>query len=180
MTVKQCVFVSLLLLLGNQKLFAEPLARPASTNEVESLPDPTAKTLKLIQGLNSVALQPTENQKKKPDALTNEIEDPTQMNQNFREALSRIRQNKPGTVAPTAVSAAPALPDIKLLATACNMHEGKNHIMLSVDGKTEMVSINDKITVVKSNRVIEIVILGINKNEVRLKLNPGNEDIILR
>jgi Zn-dependent metalloprotease len=146
----------------------------------DALPDPTAVTRQFEQRLRrsqepSDQREPANNNKSK-----DELQDPTRLNENFRDALKHVTSRTAGAGNAVNVPAAPNLPDISLAASACNMHKGKNHAMLRVNGKTEMVSVNDKITFIEKNQLIEIQVLEIQKDHVQIRLFPSNETIILR
>lgn len=173
------------LLLCCQPLFAEPpLVQSATENfnkAAEALNDPTVMTEKLEQGLAGVLLPIGKNATPAPGNTTNksELKDPTRMNQNFREALKRVVPNNAG--APSGIAApGVALPEIKLVASVCGMHKDKNHAMLRINDKTEMVGVGDKITTIKNNQLIEIHVLEIDKGQVKVEVLPANETIILR
>ena len=102
------------------------------------------------------------------------------MNENFRDALKHVTSRSAMTGNAVSASAAPNLPDISLAASACNMHKGKNHAMLRINGKTEMVSVNDKISYIEKNQLIEIEVLEIQKDHVQVRIYPSNETIFLR
>lgn len=106
------------------------------------------------------------------------------MNQNFRDALNRVTQNKPGTVTNipgTGVApAAPVLPKISLLASVWGGQKNKNSAMLRISEKTAMVYAGDKVTSFENNQVIEIQVLEIQKHHVKIRVLPANETIILR
>jgi hypothetical protein len=180
----------MLLLLSCHSVYAEePGAPPRPTLTVknitkakEVLRDPTVITEK--QAVEGLAFPATKNTTAAPDRsrYKDELKDPTQMNQNFREALNRITQNRAGTVAPgTGVApAAPMLPKMSLLASVFGGHKQNNSAMLSINNKTELVYVGDKITTLDNNRVVEIQILEIHKHHVKVKVLPDNETIILR
>jgi hypothetical protein len=183
----------MLLLLYGPALFAEePLAppRPQLTTEninkaTEVLRDPTVITEKIGQGLEGLALPAAKNATPSPGGSINkgELKDPTQMNQNFRDALNRV-QNKTGTagngqgagIAP----AGPVLPKISLLASVWGSQKNKSSAMLRINNKTEMVYVGDKITSYENNHIIQIQVLEIQKNHVKITVFPFNETIILR
>lgn len=173
------------LLLCCQSLLAEPppvQSAPENTNKsTEVLNDPTVMSKKLEQGLAGVLLPTDKNVAPSPvnSANKDELEDPTRMNQNFREALKRVSSNNAG--APSGIATpSSTLPEIKLIASVCGMHKDKNHAMLRINDKTEMVSEGDKITTIKGNQVIEIHVLEIDKGHVKVEVQPANETIILR
>jgi hypothetical protein len=171
------------LLLCCQSLLAEPQAStPENIKKAdETLKDPTLMTEKLEQGLAGVMLPKAENETPPPINSANKdgLEDPTRMNQNFREALRRVSSGNEG--APTGIAApSSALPEIQLVASVCGMHKDKNHAMLRINDKTEMVSEGDKITIIKGNQLIEIHVLEIDKGHVKVEVQPANETIILR
>lgn len=177
------------LLLCCQSLFADPqvdsssvqMALETTNKATEALNDPTVMTEKLEQRLASV-LRPTDNSVALPPANSankGDLQDPTRMNQNFREALKRVSPGNTGTPAGT-VAQGPALPKIKLVASICDMHKDKNHAMLRINDKTEMVSVGDKISSIESNQLIEIHVLEIDKGHVKVEVLPANETIILR
>jgi hypothetical protein len=112
-----------------------------------------------------------------------DIKDPTNMNENFRAALNRADRRTPiNNANPNVpIPVVPPPPTIKLLATACEHHKEKNHAMLSVNGgKSEMVGIGDKITAVVNNQITQIEVINIEKNHVHIRLQPSNETLILR
>jgi hypothetical protein len=116
----------------------------------------------------------------KPQNTPKTVEDPTQANANFRAAMNQL--NSKSTSAPhPATNTAPALsmPTIKLLALACSHHKDKNHAMLSINGKSEMLGAGEKTTTLVNNQVVEIEVLEVEKNYVRLQLHPNNQTIIL-
>ncbi len=173
------------LLLCCQSLLAEPTPPqllPDNLNKTtEALNDPTAMTEKLEQGLAGVLLPTAKNEMPSPVKSANkgELEDPTRMNQNFREALKRVSSGNTG--APPSIAApGSTLPEIKLVASVCGMHKDKNHAMLRINDKTEMVGEGDKMTTIKNNQLIEIHILEIDKGHVKVEVQPANETIILR
>ena len=189
MKLQQFTLAALLLLPCGQSLFAEPQEaspllnwhRRPSIKRTEALNDPTVMTEKLEQRLASV-LRPTDNNVTSPLSISankGELKDPTRMNQNFREALKRVSPSNTGAPAGT-VTQGPALPKIKLVASVCDMHKDKNHAMLRINDKTEMVSVGDKITSIESNKLIEIHVLEIDKGHVKVEVLPANETIILR
>ncbi len=183
------VFRIMLLLLSCHSVYAEePIAQPSPRLTVENinkatevLRDPTVITEKMGQGLEGFRLPAAKNTTPAPDGNVNkgELKDPTQMNQNFREALNRINQNKSGTGAPVA-PAAPALPNMSLLASVCGGHKNKNSAMLHINDKTEMVYVGDQITTLQNNQLVEIQILDIHKHYVKVRVLPANETVILR
>ena len=180
------------LLLSCQPLYAEePVVPPRPKLTVENinkttevLRDPTVIAEKMGQGIENMALPASRSVKPELGNSANqgELKDPTQMNQNFREALNRVTQNRTGTVAPGAsiAPAAPALPKMSLIASVCGGHKSKNSAMLRINDKTEMVYAGDKITTFESNQVIEIQILDIHKHHVKVRVLPANETLILR
>ncbi|MCX7103588.1 MAG: hypothetical protein NTX38_19400 [Methylobacter sp.] len=183
--MKLLQFTLAVLLLCSQPLFAEspPVElTQENTNKTDgTLNDPTVMTEKLERRLAGVML-PTENNVK-PSAVNStdngELKDPTRMNQNFREALKQVSTSTSGATPGTATPSS-AMPEIKLIASVCGMHKDKNHAMLRINDKTEMVSEGDKITTIKGNQVIEIQVLEIDKGHVKVEVQPANETIILR
>jgi hypothetical protein len=189
MRLQQFTMAALLFLPCGQSLFAEPqeassaveLASETINKATETLNDPTVMSEKLEQRLASV-LRPTDNSVPLPPVISvnkGELKDPTRMNQNFREALKRVSPGNTGTPTGT-VTQGPALPKIKLVASICDMHKDKNHAMLRINDKTEMVSIGDKISSIESNQLVEIHVLEIEKGHVKVEVLPANETIILR
>ena len=146
-------------------------------NEPESLPDPTIST---NEKLRSTFISPMPNKKNR--AANDDVQDPTNMNENFRAALNRLTQTKSATKTTTnlPVTIAPSFPDIKLLALACEHHKDKNHAMISINGKSQMLGVGEKSTTLLNNRIFEIEVLDIDKTHVRLRLQPNNDIIILR
>lgn len=172
------------LLLCCQSLFAEPLSvqSPAAINQTTgALSDPTVMTEKLERGLAGVLLPTARNVAPSPvsNANTGDLNDPTRMNQNFREALKRVSPTNAGTP-PGGGAQSSALPEIRLVASICDMHKDKNHSMLRINDKTEMVSVGDKITTIQGNQLIEIHVLEIDKGQVKVEVLPAKETIILR
>ena len=184
------VFRLMLLLLSCQPLCAEePVVPPRPKLTVENinkatevLRDPAVITGKIRQGLDNVTLATEDNTPPTSGSSVNkgELKDPTQMNQNFRDALNRISQNKSGAVAPGAPAAPPALPKMAMLASVCGGQKNKNSAMLRINDKTEMVYIGDKISTLQNNELVEIQILDIHKHHVKVRVLPANETIILR
>lgn len=186
---QQFTLAALLFLPCGQSLLAEPqeaspsveLASETINKANEAFNDPTVMTEKLEQRLISV-LRPIDNSVKSSPVISankGDLKDPTRMNQNFREALKRVSTSNISTPVGT-VTQGPALPKIKLVASVCDMHKDKNHAMLRINDKTEMVSIGDKITSIESNKLIEIHVLEIEKGHVKVEVLPANETIILR
>jgi hypothetical protein len=164
---------------GSAAAPADPAAMPAQET-ADALPDPTAITSQIEQRLRR-SLEPADQREPvKKNKLKDELQDPTRLNENFRDALKHVTSRSAVAGSQTTVSAAPNLPDIALAASACNMHKGKNHAMLRINGKTEMVSVNDKITYIEKNQLIEIHVLEIQKDHVQVRIYPSNETIILR
>jgi len=147
---------------------------------MDALPDPTVVTSQFEQRLKRLQEPANQQEQANKNKLKDELRDPTHLNENFRDALRHVtsRSATPGNA--VNVPMAPSLPAISLAASACNMHKGKNHAMLRINGKTEMVSANDKITYIEKNQLIEIQVLEIQKNHVQVRIYPGNETIILR
>ena len=191
-TVLNIFTLMMLLLLSCQPLYAEePVVPPRPKLTVENinkttevLRDPTVIAEKMGQGIKNMALPASRSVKPELGNSANqgELKDPTQMNQNFREALNRVTQNRTGTVAPGAsiAPAAPALPKMSLIASVCGGHKSKNSAMLRINDKTEMVYAGDKITTFESNQIVEIQILEIHKHHVKVRVLPADETIILR
>ena len=114
----------------------------------------------------------------KPQNTPKTVADPTQVNANFRSAMNQLHDKSappPSSKDPTA----PNMPTIKLLALACTHHKDKNHAMLSINGKSEMLGAGERTTTLVNNQVIEIEVLEVEKNYVRLQLHPNNQTIIL-
>lgn len=153
-------------------------AEPAPA-QIDTLPDPTVST---TAKLRARFIAPIANKSESSNNDIDDIQDPTSMNENFRSALTRLDKNKAPTgkagVIPTV--AAPSLPEIKLLALACGHHKEKNHVMISINGKSEMIGMGERTTTLVNNQVVEIEVLDIQKNYVRLQLHPSNQTIILR
>jgi hypothetical protein len=173
------------LLLCCQSLSAEPpsvqSAQENLNKSTESLNDPTVMTEKLEQGLAGVMLPTAKNATPliNDSENKNELKDPTRMNQNFREALKRVAPGSAGAPSGNAATGT-ALPEVKLVASVCGMHKEKNHAMLRINDKTEMVGVGEKITTIKNNQLIEIHVLEIDKGHVKVEVQPANETIILR
>ncbi|WAK03277.1 hypothetical protein [Methylobacter sp. YRD-M1] len=158
---------------------ADPAALPVQET-ADALPDPTAITRQFEQRLRK-AQEPSDPQARaRKNNSKDELQDPTRMNENFRDALKHVTSRSAMTGNAVNAAAGPNLPDISLAASACNMHKGKNHAMLRINGKTEMVSVNDKITYIEKNQLIEIQVLEIQKDHVQVRIFPSNETIILR
>ncbi|MDO9139145.1 MAG: hypothetical protein Q7U38_02290 [Methylobacter sp.] len=173
--MKRQLFELAALLLCCQSLLAEP-----APVQNETLKDPTAMTEKLEQGLAGVLL-PIDNSDvpvSGNSATENELKDPTRMNQNFREALKQVPTTNG---APSgAATPPPTLPNIQLVASVCGMHKDKNYAMLRINDKTVMVSIDDKVTTIQNNQLMEIHVLDIDKRHVKVEILPANEIIILQ
>jgi hypothetical protein len=158
---------------------AAPAATPVQET-ADALPDPTVITSQFEQRLRK-SQEPSDQQAQaKKNQSKDELQDPTRLNENFRDALKHVTSRSPAASNAVNASAAPNLPDISLAASACNMHKGKNHAMLRVNGKTKMVSVNDKITFIEKNQLIEIQVLEIQKDHVQVRIFPSNETIFLR
>jgi hypothetical protein len=185
----------MLLLLSSQALYAEePVTPPRPKLTVENinkatevLRDPTVITEKIEQGIKNVASSASKKTTPAPSdnsANQGELKDPTLMNQNFRDALNRVTQNKTGSVANSPGTGiaplGPVLPKMSLLASVWGGQKDKISAMLRINDKTEMVYIGDKITSFEHNQVIEIQILDIHKHYVKVRVLPANETIILR
>lgn len=145
-----------------------------SPENSELLPDPTvANTAKLRASPSA----PTEKTAETPNK--DGIEDPTKLNRNFRAALNLKGDKAPAGVVAN-IPTAPTMPVIKLLALACEHHKEKNHAMISIDGKSQMLAVGEKTTTLTNNRIVEIDVLDIQKTHVRLRLQPNNDILILR
>jgi hypothetical protein len=168
-----------LLFFPSLSLGQDGAAAPAQET-ADALPDPTAITRQFEQRLRK-AQEPSDRQAQaRKHQSKDELQDPTRMNENFRDALKHVTSRSAMTGNAVSASAAPNLPDISLAASACNMHKGKNHAMLRINGKTEMVSVNDKISYIEKNQLIEIEVLEIQKDHVQVRIYPSNETIFLR
>lgn len=156
--------------LDSQSMQAEPEVLNKAT---ETLNDPTVMSKKMEQRLSGVMPTPANNTNK------GGLQDPTQMNQNFREALQG-RSTPTAAPAPGIVAPSLELPDMRLLASVCGMHKEKNHVMLQINGKTEMVGIGDTITTIKGAQIFEIQVIEVEGKHVKVVVQPANITVILR
>lgn len=164
-----------LLLLSCQLSWAN--AAEPEPAQIDTLPDPTVST---TAKLRARFIAPIANKSESSNNDSDDIKDPTSMNENFRAALTRQNNTPTGKAGVTPAVAAPSLPEIKLLALACGHHKEKNHVMISINGKSEMIGMGERTTTLVNNQVVEIEVLDIQKNYVRLQLHPSNQTIILR
>ena len=116
----------------------------------------------------------------KPQNTPKTVEDPTQANANFRAAMNQLNSKSTSAPPPTNAAPAPSMPTIKLLALACSHHKDKNHAMLNINGRSEMLGAGERTTTLVNNQVIEIEVLDVQKTYVRLRLHPTEQTIILR
>ena len=178
--------ILLLLLLYGSALFAEPppaadpsLSVPETVKAVEVLRDPTVISEKMEQGLKSLTSPTLKKALASPgsSATDGKIIDPTLMNQNFRDALTR----KSGTVANgPGPAAATGLPKITLLASICGGQKTINSAILGINGKAEMVRAGDKFSVIENNRVMEVQVIEIHEHYVKVIVPYFIEPLILR
>ncbi len=185
MTLPYFTRATCLLLLCSQSLLAESLSAQAAQDNApfiaEVLNDPTVMSEKLERKLAGVLLPTKDSAPASPvnNPDKSDIKDPTRMNQNFRQALKGVSTTTAGAPAGI-VAQRSAFPDMTLVASVCGMHKDKNHAMLRINDKTEMVGTGDKITTIKDNQVIEIHVLEIAKSHVKVEIQPANETIFLR
>ncbi len=137
----------------------------------------------LNQGLNGLR-SPNNNSKSTSNApvAKEELADPTRTNENFRAALERVFKGKVNGT-PTASATPlqrPALPKIALIANIYGANKEDNHAMLRINEQTKMVGMGDKFDIIDNNQLIEIEVMDIAKNVVKLQLKPSNEMLILR
>ncbi|MGR9037298.1 MAG: hypothetical protein ACU83O_12040, partial [Gammaproteobacteria bacterium] len=142
-----------LLSLSPERLFADHQAvvsaipaKGSDEKAAEPLPDPTEAAGKLKQQL------PPKPEQSEADSL----EDPTRLNESFRSTLQHSGRAK---AVPESGAAAPALPDISLVASVCGRHRDNAAAMLRINNKTEIVHAGDKLTRIEKNQLIEIHIL---------------------
>ncbi len=112
----------------------------------------------------------------------NDIEDPTRMNENFRDALNHLRADKTGNANanPAVAAPKPLTPKIKLLANVQNVDKEKNYVILKIDDNKEMVSVGESITHFQGNQLLKIDITEITRKYVKVTLLPANQTLILR
>lgn len=166
------LFIFLILLFGE-------LAQAQQTINDE-LADPTAMTNSLKKGLEGTHLSP-ENKKLNPAVSSEEVSDPTQMNQNFREALNQLKTNSPQKGnAPNAIVKESNTPQIVLMANVHRSDANKNQVVLRVDNKSEIVGVGDSITYFQGDNLMKIDVLEITKKYVKVMLVPTNQTLIIR
>lgn len=188
---KHVIKVAMLLLLYGPALFAEPPVSPnggdsnlekpvpEDVNDMEVLRDPTVISEKMQQGLKSLTSPTLKKALASPgsSATDGKIIDPTRMNQNFREALTR----KSGTVANgPGPAAATGLPKITLLASVSGGLNNSSSAVLDINGKAQMVRAGDEITVIQNNQVMTIQVIEIQQKYVKVTVLPSKEKLILR
>ena len=112
-----------------------------------------------------------------------DLQDPTQMNQNFRAALTRMAQAKgSGNGGGVAI---PVLPDIKLLASLLgNEADQRSSALLKIGDKSYPVHEKDIVTAYASAKTqldVELQVMEIHKHFVKLMMiSPINKLLILR
>jgi len=190
MKLLQPILAALFLLLCGKPLCAAPAdgqpapPTPRLTAEhigkaTTGLRDPTVITEKLTQGLKGLGLADTQKTST-ANPKENGLIDPTQINQNFRDALNQIIKGKPAGTDGTYTPQAPVLPEITLVASVCGMAKDRVSAMLRINGKTEMVHIGDKVSTISNGGLIEVEVLDIHRRHVSVKVRPANEILILR
>ena len=107
----------------------------------------------------------------------NKINDPTKMSGSFRAALGNMTVRQTTTL--TTTGTPPDLPKISLAAIVYG-NDQEYHAMLHVDDRTVLIKEGDKATFIDNNKVIEIVVQEITRNDVRLAVYPSNQLIVLR
>lgn len=115
-----------------------------------------------------------------------EIRDPTVMNQNFRDALKRITQ-QPGVPDVKGSAAAPAVaaaPKISLIACILGANTSMHSALLMVDDKKYTVRIGDivaPLATLKTQTDLEFQVTDIHKHYVKiLMISPINKTLVLR
>lgn len=166
-----------LLAVGLSLAWLCPLVVAADNTTV--LPDPTATAAPI-----RAAGQPAPTPAPAPPPPASTLKDPTLMNQNFREALERTTQNL--ITAPSLSFGnshepkAPVLPKIALLANVWNGQQNANAALLRVGDKSELVYVGDTITTLENDQLLEIQVMDIQKNYVKVQVLPAHEILILR
>jgi len=168
--VKKLAFFLIVLIKLNMTAFAE-----------NAITDPTLMTETLKQGIAVLNVTRPEN-----SASTDAVEklnDPTSINQNFREALTHANQLK--AAAPDVANPLGKLvpdsntPKIGLIANVHKNQERKR-VILRVNNKSEIVNAGDTITYFQGSEVLQINVVEITKNYVKVTLMPANQTLILR
>ncbi len=169
--------VILLMLLFCDVVFAQPAVEGELT-------DPTAmpsSLKKALEGSNS-----SQNTKKlNLSTSAEELNDPTQMNQNFRDALNSELANKGSSKNVTGTVPAPQnqeskTPQITLIANVHSSNTEKSRAVLRVNNKSEMVGVGDTITYFQGDNLIKIDVQEITKKHVKIMLVPTNQTLIIR
>lgn len=144
--------------------------------------DPTLMTESLKQGIAVLNATRSENPVSTTDAVE-KLNDPTSMNQNFREALTHANQLK-AAIPDVANPLGKLVPDsnIPKIVLIANVHKNreKNRAILRVNNKSEIVNAGDTITYFQSSEVLQINVVEITKNYVKVTLMPANQTLILR
>lgn len=152
----------------------------------ESVRDPTARgrhysnaTEALInaRNLRNSAAQAKGSDITRP-ANRSGLNDPTQMSDNFRQALQQLKVHTKTTQLKS-TNNLPPFPQVSLAAIVYGENE-EAFSMLHVGKRTVLVRVGDKASFVDQNKVIDLVVKEINRNEVHLAVYPANETIILR
>jgi hypothetical protein len=148
--------------------------------------DPTAMSNALEQGIAVVNSAQSKKSTFNSEDKSGQPTDPTRMNQNFRDALERVRQLKSATQegangALSKISSEDSsMPKITLLANVHRKNQEKSRATLRVNDKSEIVSAGDTITYFQGGEVMKIEVLEITKNYVKVTLMPINQTLILR
>ncbi len=145
------------------------------------LQDPTAVTHRLEQVMTRVKSTPNRAHQHVVRSDTNDdLQDPTRMNQNFRDALDHSVKQNPASAGTATTALTPELPDIRLVATIFDNVKEKTAVMLRVNGQSELARQGEKITAMGKNKVMTIEIVAIEQGSVTITVMPINETIILR
>ena len=149
--------------------------------------DPTVMSEVLKQGISTVNNTAQHESLSVPSNSTqnaSQLADPTIINQNFREALTRANQLK-AAIPDVTNSLGKSASDsnnvkVSLVANVHNKNQEKNKAILRVNDKSEMVSTGDTITYFQGGELMHIDVIEITKNYVKVTLMPLNQTLILR
>lgn len=179
--MRQRIFAYLLIVATIGGAFADTGQPPPKFSG--DLQDPSAMNGKLEQTLEQVRTVAERPVHKRSDSSeNNDLQDPTRMNQNFRDALNFSVQRQPsgGNASQAIQLQAPDIPDIRLIAHVFDKVKEKASVMLRVNGKSEMARMGEKITAASKTHIMTIEIIDIQKGFVTVKVLPLNETLILR
>jgi hypothetical protein len=105
------------------------------------------------------------------------FKDPTKMSGSFRATMNKMTVRQ--TTKITSTGSPPPMPEISLAAIVYGS-EKEYYAMLHVDENTVLIKEGDKATFVDNNKVIDLVVQQITKNDVRIAVQPSNQQIVLR